>query len=118
MGAYVINVQQVLSASFIEDVVITAIEGGINYWATSIHDEFGALHFELQDTPEKGRLTVTYEMVAEAIQRLVNYEQTLAGSYIFDQIFGAVMRHDAGGIDASGADVIVQVAALGEVVYG
>lgn len=114
--AYVIKVEQVLSETFIDDVVTTAVEGGINYWATEIHRVDDVISFAVDDTPGDGRKTVTHRMVAEAIQNILS--EDMAGSYLTEQVREAVLTHDAGHIDAEGADVIVQVAALGEVVYG
>jgi len=92
------------------DMVITAIEGGINHWADVI---------EYNDAPGKGKATVIDRedgtqytvtaagMTAAAQDVLRLYPDTAGARYI---------REDD--IDAEAADMIFQTAVLGGIVYG
>lgn len=92
------------------DILITAIEGGINYWAEVTDyspdgDRPFAVIREIEGRDEY-RLTPT-AMTAAANKVVTLYPNTRAAGYI---------RTD--NIDAEAADMIAQVACFGELVYG
>jgi hypothetical protein len=114
---------------FLRDILCTAIEGGIEYWAECQKVEHG-------ESPEPGGLDyVSFEVrdiegplaewhlidtnkIAEAIEAIIDPQSTIQiGSGYRIQITGAYTALDAGDIDADLADIIVQVAAYGEVVF-
>lgn len=133
---------------FLADVLTTAVEGGIGYWAritdckraddlswleitvieyesaaedtdTDIffsYDALDALVNAKDERTAKYIHTVTLDNVASALRKVID------GGYVNKEmtarIFLAYKEKDAGEIDAYDADAVIQVAALGEVVYG
>lgn len=123
---------------FLADIIITAVEGGTNYWASA----FGYTHTSpsetrvvlvpSEDLEEAGLWSgkpiteawlsehgheVTTAKVEAVLERIRTYEVQIALS---DQAMIDHANHetDAGHIDADLADTIVQIACFGEVVYG
>lgn len=126
----------------VQDIIDIAREGGINYWAISPNDEeFAGLPegkehtivegsephpiFPFDDVREvdavhylsKDDIRLAYTKLLDPGQEYVNGE--LHG-YILDSWRDRTEKDgiDAGHIDASAADVIVQVACFDEVRYG
>jgi len=123
---------------FLSDVITTAFEGGIGYWAQAGEykwwsptlDGGTAEHLYGQpnaygviwDGDSELWYTIDVDKVASAIKRIVDRdvpdsEVHLAEGYR-DLVRIADAENDAGEIDADAADWIVQVACFGEVVYG
>lgn len=118
---------------FLSDVLTTAVEGGINYWAqvsgyrwncppaergVTVHDVVG------DDIPPEGR-RVTLDDIARAVNAIAKAplsdpEPVALGLHrqYRRQVVEASRENDAGDIDAGLADAIVQVAVFGEVIYG
>lgn len=108
---------------FLQDVLITAVEGGTGYWAAC------SGYFWDDDSPEDARVTlhpedvqdenhlVTVETIAKGIA-LIRTNTVLLNSTLRKWIVEADRENDAGMIDADGADVIVQAALFGEIIYG
>ncbi len=112
-------------------ILTTAAEGGIGYWA-----DYEVTRFE--DGPHKGwvkeihtftdaeeggafdnakRSKVNEAGIYMAIKRILDGDVEIA-SYNKEAIINAIMEKDAGCIDADAADVLVQVALFGEIVFG
>ena len=92
------------------DIIITAVEGGINYWAAIIEYENGPGKGKvtLEDMYEGGTYTVTAGQATAAAQEVMRlYPKTRGAGYI-----------KADDIDGEAADMIVQVACFGQIVYG
>lgn len=109
---------------FLKDVLTTAVEGGINYWAACSEivraEDLSVVQVEL--TPAEGpddfkKATVTIDTVALGIQRVLSYGFKVSPGIVKD-IMEALHTDDAGCIDAMDADVIIQAGLLGEIVYG
>lgn len=130
---------------FYADIISTAVEGGIGYWSQVSHYQWvknwGGDQGKLMvvcgdddDYTDKGTMAVVHEYdpdtddyaaegmtldtdkIAIAMGRITG-ESGLIGKYAANQITGALRDLDAGEIDSDLADVIVQVALLGEEVY-
>jgi len=123
---------------FLGDIITTAVEGGTNYWAQvsqyqyvhdgNVHvytgmrvgDETRAVLHQLNED-ESDYLTegmvLTLDAVKKGIDRIVSGEVGVSDR-IVDAVKRAASELDAGEIDSSDADVIAQVALLGDVVYG
>lgn len=111
---------------FLNDVITTAVEGGINCWAAvsdykwsgvpettvTVHE----LDYDTSDFMESG-VPVTVETIASAIGKIVRGESQISEDRV-KMIKDASAENDAGDIDSDLADCIVQVAVLGDVVYG
>lgn len=114
-----------VSREFANDVITTAVEGGIGYWAL-ISD----YRIDDPDTTAKIRpdddagfedrewpVLLDRDMVQKGLDLLTN-TKIKVNPIILGAIIWGVNHEDAGDIDADCADVIVQVAVFGEVVFG
>lgn len=120
-------------AEFLNDVLITAVEGGIGYWsqvsAYRWSDGEGeplevasVIVHEMNDDDDGYKpegVTVTSADIGRAIGKLMdkNVELSVHRDYRA-RIFSASMANEAGDLDAGDCDIIMQVAVLGNVVYG
>jgi hypothetical protein len=124
---------------FLCDVMTTAIESGIGYWAEVKDYAWGSNEGPCQtgwDLPRKERGTYSrakirvnddYEVgpwralsihtIERGIKRLATGKYGLGQQWL-DWIVGGSASNEAGNIDAPCADVIVQVGLLDEIVYG
>lgn len=114
---------------FLADILTTAVEGGINYWAevsdyTWDFDNPGVAFVRvycIEDddlTPPEG-VPVDIEKIAKAIARILDPQiPTDLSATNVKMIRDASKENDAGDVDADLADCIMQVAVLGDVIYG
>lgn len=123
--------------TFYSDIVTTAIEGGINYWA-EVHqyawfsntlsggtaapgpdggDNAEAVIAAMDDDDEQ-RHQVTPDTIARAYTILAAGEVKYLGEETRKRYLKARREVEAGDIDASDADNIVQLGIFGELVYG
>ena len=112
---------------FLGDIITTAVEGGTGYWAQVsqyTHTDVdgrgtrATLH-ELDDDEgyrEEG-LELTIEGVATALGQIRRGEIGINGR-LRECIALGDRENDGGEIDADAADVITQIALLGEIRYG
>jgi len=124
----IINRRLEISDELIEDILCTAFEGGITYWADNVSCEdnkdmkevSGWKHEYLTKTKKKnavmyihtiegGKVKITKSLIIEALQQMDDpeYKCTQALNRILEQTY-----------DADDADIVVQTACFGEVVYG
>ena len=118
-----------ISDELIEDILCTAFEGGITYWADNISCEDnkdmkkvgGWKHEYLTKTKKKDAVMyihdisdeqkhpITKKSIIDALQKMDDpkYKYTKALSRILEQTY-----------DADDADIVVQTASFGDVVYG
>lgn len=121
---------------FLADVIVSAVEGGTNYWAqvseyhhsgidpATSKNTYAVLH-ELTDDEssyKKEGMRLDVNAIARGIRRIVNRipldEHIGVNNTLRATIAAADRLNDAGEIDADGADVIAQAALLGEIKYG
>lgn len=105
--------------NFLTDILVTAVEGGINYWAIVEgyqHSGEPADRKVVVRHPE-GVAQVTLRDIVLAVRKIIN-KRVPVTPYIRDILVEADKTLDAGDIDAEVADVVVQVAAFGKIVYG
>lgn len=116
----------------IDDIMVSALEGGINYWCDVAkveesnrvsawgHEQIargGSLKLHVIE-PFDNDGTEWYELTKEKfLNGLKRYLRT-PGMEITTLPSGNHMGLDTGQIDANGADEIIQFALFGEVVYG
>lgn len=108
-------------AQFLDDIIITAMEGGINYWAQRLrYNPDSPVKAIIRDVDDydSGQWTITRAIVRNGIRGIVESENILRDGPLRDTILLANLKNDAGYIDAIGADVIVQAGLFGKVVYG
>ena len=100
------------------EVLIDMAGYGIGYWSDLGEIDDKARTYTVRDTEDVGgRHTLTYEQLAEALVKVANRDVQVA-SYIVNYATNAIRDDDPGYIDSELADVVVQVAAFGEIVYG
>ena len=110
----------------IDDILVAAFEGGINYWCSEVHVVGEYLGEYASDQISRGGELDIYDMEEETYYRLTlkKFLKGLkmwleeSGYKCLEQEYGGMYRLDVGDIDACRADDIVQLAILGEVVYG
>lgn len=109
---------------FLYDVMTTAAEGGIGYWAVTIPQRDAELNVtellvaDAEDEPdERVWRTITPEKLHAAILKIQRAEVQILKD-IVGQFHGYPHDIDITDHDADGADVAVQIAAFGKVVYG
>lgn len=115
---------------FLWDIFVTAVEGGINYWARigryrpgedlEPNDDFYAEIVDPISVDENGS-GVNYIINQQVIIRgldLICTNKVQLNSTITKDILYANMKNDGGEIDAERADCIVQAGLFGKVIYG
>ena len=124
----IINRRIEISDELIEDILCTAFEGGITYWANNVscHDnddmkKVGGWKHEyltgskLKDAKliihsiDGGEVAMTKKSIIDALQKMDTPE------YECRQALDRLLN---GGYDADDVDIVVQTACFGEVVYG
>lgn len=118
-------------------VITTAVEGGTNYWAMVEEYQYvyngevcivvgpqrrgGRTRAVLVDMEDGSTFTVTPDSMAQAFGLLASTKDQLP-KYVTGawarRMLAAYRERDAGEIDSSDADNLVQLACFGEVVYG
>jgi hypothetical protein len=102
---------------FCGDILTTAVEGGSNYWA---HFDVGSDSVDVfeEDDDDYVKHSVSHEDIHKAILAIVSGSGQMHQSYRA-QIAADWSTKECGmETDAGHADIILQIAVLGEVVYG
>jgi len=110
---------------FLSDITITAIEGGIGYWSWvkvyNYSDELDVRAIVQENDPDKNDapwFDINNDVIARGIGRVLTPSfkvSTQIRQWIRDD---NKTNGDNGMIDSDCADVIVQAALFGEIVYG
>lgn len=111
---------------FRRDLLIIAVEGGVNYWANIVEYRHSgpqpyAVLLDVAEDGEPRQHRLDLVDIHQAILAIVrgdeikHFPASLRRRLAFQLLDG---EPDAGEFDASDADCIAQVATLGEVVYG
>ena len=119
-----VEIRVELTQQDIDDIMVAALEGGINYWCDEAAVEGGEyLGKYASDQISRGGTLLLHDTDEDAYRKL-DLEKFLKGFKLWlenggDQ-YGAVQGHEVHccNIDAGCADEIVQYALFGEVVYG
>jgi hypothetical protein len=119
-------------------IFVTAMEGGVNYWASveryrwsigdgEIEDEQGFEaelldRAELEDTGKRNLLRVDREVILRGLQRLADGSCTWGGRELSPEwrarAAGWLAAPTSADVDASDADNVVQSGLFGDIVYG
>jgi hypothetical protein len=112
---------------FLAEVIVTAVEGGINDWAAvSVYkwvelppSEWHAVVHQLNDD-ESGYVDTGVKLDVDAVARGLRLiiDGKLVNQAMLDCIRRADKGNDAGEIDGYDASAIVQAGLYGEVIYG
>lgn len=110
---------------FLDDIICTAVEGGINYWGYVSHytwSDDSETSVKVHDFMEEDSVPVLVnrESIENAIKKISKMDTPIEYLHpsIRTEIYKAYLDNDAGDIDAGLADIIVQVSMFGKVVYG
>jgi hypothetical protein len=113
-------------ATFLAEILITAVETGIDYWADISeyhwHDDGEHTRATAKVKPSEANgpaawHSLTVETIEKGIAKVKEPGFQINDTLRRD-ILGGDTDNEAGLIDADGADVIVQAALFGEIVYG
>lgn len=130
LAPLMLTIQVYFSRQTLVDLFSCAAEGGSNYWAgftmTDLDDEGLPTAYNVTELSEAPRVFhVNAETMAAGIAKLAAIvAEQVAGEYPGPPApkFGSARRHLADVLndnaDADTADVVLQLATLGEVVYG
>ena len=124
-----VQIRAALTQQDIDDIMVSALEGGVHYWCRSVVVEGDYLGEYASDQISRGgRLTFwLYEPFDDGMaSRTLDLDKFLAGFKmwlenarancdVIDNVDGSV---DCGQIDAICADEIIQHALFGDVVFG
>lgn len=102
------------------DIMTTAVEGGINYWAYSLsvsrEANLDVFAFSCKANGVYSRLDVDASKVLTGIQRVLSPGFSVRRD-IREALTLSLAENDASNIDAEAADVIIQAALFGEITY-
>ena len=108
-------------SNFYSGIAITAIKGGVNHWAVvkrynnTDENNVTAMVRDCED-PEEPWTLINNDAIASALCKLKEGKvQTRRGQKFWAEVYRTMEGAD---IDASDADVIVQVACYGSIVFG
>jgi hypothetical protein len=125
-----INTKVVLSDEDIANILVTAFEGGINYWCKKVKMMKTTVSDDVWDREEKiiasdfiglgGKLRLYDAEEPSDENWILDAEKLKKGleMYFSDCGENSEVSFDAGNIDAGDADSIIQYALFGELVYG
>ncbi len=116
----------------IDDIMVSALEGGINYWckkaevAGNYFGEYASDQISrggeliLHDMEENKTYTVSKEKFIEGLKKYITAGNTECIVRETDDygIYTGKLSIEAGNIDALAADCIIQYAVFGDVIYG
>ena len=124
---------------FLSDVIITAVEGGIGYWSYVRNYRHGCpkdgndearvpAHVELcdhddgevrRDATDAKWMPLDNKVVAKAFKAIMGQDEIPFASLNWrKRMVAAYWANDSGDIDSGDADMVVQIALFGKVVYG
>jgi hypothetical protein len=107
-----------VSSEFLSDVKITALEGGINYWAKVLsYNKYSREHL-IQDLESNDKWYISNAVIFKGLNRILSNPKFQIASRIKQYILNGVMEKDSGHIDAEAADCIVQAGLFNEIVFG
>ncbi|MFN5251369.1 MAG: hypothetical protein ACK5DE_09985 [Bacteroidota bacterium] len=105
-----------ISNDVIEDILVTAFEGGINYWVDHIEfDGEGWASEWLQQSDT--HVLLLHDQDGEQVHELT-MSKLLEGIGMAFAQGRSVFDSDGACVDADGADVIIQLALFKEIIYG
>ena len=113
---------------FLLDVFVTALEGGINYWAQIDKYKYGELSFShllyahavvkgSEGGPPDDWVRIDLETVSKGLEMLRGGQVRVNTNLLGDTLV-AEATNDASEIDTELADCIIQLGLLGDIIYG
>lgn len=116
-----VNVEVTLTPQDIDDIMVAALEGGINYWCRKAEVVGKYMGEYASDQISRGGALNLHDAEENKIYELT-LEKFLKGVKLYLEEGNHVLvedgRLDTGDIDGAAADCIVQFALFDEVIYG
>lgn len=111
-----IQINHLVTDEFIDDIMVTALEGGINYWCNKVevlNNDYKGCKYASEVISKGGTLLLTDS--EDGTIHLLDLVKFLRGltKYLSEYEF----IREGGDIDADKADCIIQLALFGELVY-
>lgn len=118
-----VKINVTLTDEDIDDIMCTALEGGISYWCCKAEVVGDYLGEYASDQISRGGALLLHDAEEDEVYELTleklikGFELWVAGGY---DTYGAVCEGvvDTGEIDAEKADQICQLALFGEIIFG
>ena len=112
-----------LTQEDVDNIMVSALEGGINYWCRKVKVNGKYLGEYASDQISRGGMLTLYDAESSDKWELTLNKFLNGMKLAIEQGFGAWVKPadgsiDVGNIDADVADAIVQLALFGEVVFG
>lgn len=121
MQNYELNVKVKLDSNDIDDIVCVAFEGGINYWCRKAEVVGAYLGNYASEQISKGGSVILYDGESDDKWEL-NLENFLKGLQLYlEKNSNSIVKNgmiDTYNVDAEIADMIIQYALFGELVFG
>lgn len=136
MFEYKVSYTRCLEDDEVKDILTTAIEGGIGYWAClgnddtdwidarnsykETHNEWPCYCDVAFDLLNNNKCVVFYDEQDDNKKLLLDKHQFIIGCQSFEEHKGCSIKHmlEDGDFDAWDADAIIQYALFGDVIYG
>ncbi len=116
--------QIVVTGEDIDDIMVSVLEGGINYWCDNAKVVGKYLGEYASDQISRGGTLILHDM-EEGRDELLTKEKLIQGIRMYAEQYGNIfevvdheLRIDCGMVDADAADAIIQYAIFSEVIYG
>ena len=106
-----------ITENFIDDIRVTAIEGGVDYWTLTYNPNKQELIYENPDADGYLSVILDDELITRGIDLILSGKVSI-NKQIKNYIQIAYDEQYAGHIDVVAADCIVQAGIFGEIVYG
>jgi hypothetical protein len=115
-----VKINHPVTQQFVDDILVTAFEGGINYWCSSVYpvgNTFPDGATYTSDCLSRGRnIVVVEDDDGESKSHILTLENLIYGIKCFAALHKNVNFFED--FDACDADCIVQYAVFGDIVYG
>ena len=114
-----VNVTITFTREFLADILCTAIEGGINYWAAikdvQRNEELGVVSCSLKDAEddEDEWHDVSTDTIIKGIELYLSNRDNFT-----KRLYQELLTGNAADYDVDDADLLVQLGLFGNIVYG
>ena len=102
----------VLTEPMVQDLFVTACEGGINYWAFVNDYDFVKITATILDIEDETEYAVTAETIIDGVLQVA---RRIAEDDNYLRLMQEI-QHTT--YDAIGADIVLQMGIFGELIYG
>ena len=117
------GIRVILTEQDVDDIMVTALEGGINYWCDEAEVVGEHLGEYASDQISRGGSLRLYDAEGDEVYELTQEKFLIGVAQAINYGYGTDWMERGGtidvcNIDADGADAIIQFALFGDVIYG